>query len=102
MRIKFLYPPQRFDPIAAPVISFVGGPKKVLPVRVSLLVETDTRFDDRLNPISATVAMEMRVLAYGDIPPRKGLQRVSGTAPFGRGNGTGACAERIKLGRRHV
>ncbi len=58
------------DPIA-PVISFLWGPKKVLPVRVSFWDQADATFDHRLSPISATVAMEMQVLAYGDIPPRE-------------------------------
>jgi hypothetical protein len=57
------------DPIAAPVISFVWRPKQVLPVRVSLWAETDATFDHSMNQISATVIIEMRVLAYCDVAP---------------------------------
>lgn len=54
-------------PPLAPQQVFVWGPNRVLPVRLASIAVTEEFFDSSLNPISATVALEMRVLTYSDV-----------------------------------
>lgn len=56
-------------PPLAPQQVFVWGPNRVLPVRLSSMAVTEELFDGNLNPIAATVALEMRVLTYSDVMP---------------------------------
>jgi len=48
------------------VIVFVWGPSRVAPVAFLSLVVAETMFDERLNPVAATVTLELRVAADGD------------------------------------
>ncbi len=54
-------------PPLAPSQLFVWGPNRVLPVRLASMAVTEELFDGNLNPIAATVAIEMRVLTYSDV-----------------------------------
>jgi len=54
-------------PLTAPETLFVWGVRRVLPVRLQNLTVTEEAFDSQLNPIRATVALEMRVLNYSDL-----------------------------------
>lgn len=54
-------------PPLAPQQVFVWGPNRVLPVRLTSMAVTEELFDSNLNPIAATVALEMRVLTYSDV-----------------------------------
>jgi hypothetical protein len=54
-------------PPLAPQQVFVWGPNRVLPVRLASLAVTEEFFDSNLNPIAASVALEMRVLTYSDV-----------------------------------
>ena len=45
-----------------PIVLFVWGPKRVLPVRVTSLTITETLYDVQLNPIHAEAAITLRVL----------------------------------------
>lgn len=54
-------------PPLAPSQVFVWGPNRVLPVRLASMAVTEELFDGNLNPIAATVALEMRVLTYSDV-----------------------------------
>lgn len=54
-------------PPLAPQQVFVWGPNRVLPVRLASMSVTEELFDSSLNPISATVGLEMRVLTYSDV-----------------------------------
>lgn len=54
-------------PPLSPRVLFVWGPHRVLPVRLASMTVTEELFDTNLNPIAATVALEMRVLTYSDV-----------------------------------
>jgi hypothetical protein len=47
-------------PLAAPLTLFVGGPNRVLPVRLTSLSISEEFFDPHLNPILATLSLRTR------------------------------------------
>lgn len=53
--------------IEAPLLLFVWGPNRVVPVRITDLSITEEAFDATLNPIRATVSLGMRVLTVDDL-----------------------------------
>lgn len=53
-------------PPMAPLILFVWGPKRVLPVRIESLSIEESAYDERLNPIQAKADLDLRVLNYAD------------------------------------
>lgn len=55
------------SPLTGPRTLFVWGEKRVLPVRIASYEITEEIFDNRLNPIRATVTIAMRVLTYSDL-----------------------------------
>jgi|ERR1700678_1684642 hypothetical protein len=54
-------------PMTAPRTLFVWGPERVLPVRISSFAVKESLFDTKLNPIRATVTVNMRILTYSDL-----------------------------------
>jgi hypothetical protein len=50
-----------------PMVLFVWGPTRVLPVRVTSLSITEEAFDPLLNPIRAKVELGLTVLSYNDL-----------------------------------
>jgi hypothetical protein len=54
-------------PLTADRTLLVWSQRRVLPVRLSRYSITEEAFDARLNPIRATVSLEMRVLNYTDL-----------------------------------
>src|SRR5438876_8448284 len=54
-------------PLAAPLTLFVWGPNRVLPVRLNTLAISEELFDTNLNPLRATVSLNMRALSYSDL-----------------------------------
>jgi hypothetical protein len=54
-------------PLTAPETLFVWGARRVVPVRIESFTITEEAFDGQLNPIRATVALEMRLLNYSDL-----------------------------------
>lgn len=54
-------------PMAAPRTVFVWGPRRVVPVRVVSVTVTEQLFDAALNPIKASIQLELRVLSYSDV-----------------------------------
>jgi hypothetical protein len=54
-------------PITAPRLLFVWGQHRVLPVRLSTYTVSEEEFDATLNPIRATVSLELQVLSYSDL-----------------------------------
>lgn len=54
-------------PMLAPRVLFVWGQRRVLPVQIASYSISEEEFDASLNPIRATVALEMRVLTYSDL-----------------------------------
>ena len=51
-----------------PLVLFVWGKARVLPVRVSSFSVTEQAFDPRLNPIRARADLGLQVLTYVDLP----------------------------------
>jgi len=55
-------------PPQGPLLLFVWGPKRVLPVRLTEFSVTEELHDSQLNPVRAKVSLGMRVLSYNDLP----------------------------------
>lgn len=55
-------------PMEAPLVLFVWGPRRVMPVRVNDFSITEEAFDPLLNPIRAKVSLGFRVLTIDDFP----------------------------------
>ena len=54
-------------PATGPMILFVWGPTRVLPVRVTGLTITEEAYDTLLNPTRAKVELSLLVLGYNDL-----------------------------------
>ena len=54
-------------PIEAPLLLFVWGPSRVVPVRLTEFSITEEAFDPLLNPIRAKVGLGLRVLTVDDL-----------------------------------
>ncbi len=54
-------------PADGPMVLFVWGPTRVLPVRVASIAITEEAFDTLLNPIRAKVELSLEVLSYHDL-----------------------------------
>lgn len=54
-------------PPEAPLTLFVWGPQRVLPVRLGGFTVTEQLHDSRLNPIHASVDLDLAVLSYSDL-----------------------------------
>lgn len=55
-------------PAAAPLMLFVWGAARVVPVRLTEFSITEEAFDPLLNPIRAKVSLGLRVLSINDLP----------------------------------
>ncbi len=55
-------------PAVTPLVLFVWGAKRILPVRITELSITEEAFDPDLNPILARISLGMRVLTVNDLP----------------------------------
>lgn len=55
-------------PAEAPLTLLVWGVKRVLPVRLNGFTLTEQAYDPALNPIRASVKLDLRVLSYSDLP----------------------------------
>jgi hypothetical protein len=55
-------------PVDGPMILFVWGPARVLPVRLTSFSITEEAYDPLLNPIRAKVDLTLNVLSYHDLP----------------------------------
>jgi hypothetical protein len=53
----------------APLTLLVWGPQRVLPVQLTSMTVTETIFDTQLNPIQATLKLDMHALTYSDLDP---------------------------------
>lgn len=54
-------------PATGPMILFVWGPTRVLPVRLTGLTITEEAYDTRLNPTRAKVELSLSVSSYSDL-----------------------------------
>jgi hypothetical protein len=55
-------------PLPSPLVLFVWGEKRVLPVRITEFSIIEEAFDPNLNPIRAKVTLGLRVLSVDDLP----------------------------------
>jgi hypothetical protein len=55
-------------PPEAPFTLLIWGPRRILPVRLTGFEVTEEEHDVNLNPIRATVSLNLRVLSYSDLP----------------------------------
>jgi len=55
-------------PPTGPLILFIWGLKRVVPVRLTEFSITEEAFDEDLNPLRARVSLGLRVLSYNDLP----------------------------------
>jgi hypothetical protein len=58
----------QISPADLPLILFVWGPSRVVPVDVTSFSISEEAFDPRLNPIRAKVELALRVLTYMELP----------------------------------
>ena len=56
-------------PPTAPLVLFVYGPQRILPVSLTSFQISEEFHDPLLNPIRATVNLSMQVLSYNDLSP---------------------------------
>jgi hypothetical protein len=56
-------------PFVAPLTLLLWGQQRVVPVRVMSMTITEEAFGGYLNPIRATVALQLRALSYADLLP---------------------------------
>jgi hypothetical protein len=54
-------------PAEAPMILFVWGPARVVPVRLTSFSITEEAYDPQLNPIRAKIELSLTVLSYQDL-----------------------------------
>lgn len=54
-------------PAEGPMLLFVWGPTRVLPVRITSFSVTEEAYDPLLNPIRAKVELSLSVLSYSDL-----------------------------------
>ena len=58
----------QLNPAELPLTLLVWGRSRVAPVLLTALSVTEDAFDPALNPVKATVELELRVLSYVDLP----------------------------------
>jgi hypothetical protein len=51
----------------APLVLFIWGKHRILPVRITSFSVDEEEYDHNLNPIRATVSLELQVLTYDDL-----------------------------------
>jgi hypothetical protein len=56
------------QPADLPLVLFVWGKSRVVPVKLTSFSVTEEQFDTRLNPIAAKVDLSMQVLTYMEFP----------------------------------
>ena len=69
---KHLYDPLRL----LPLILFIMGPLRVLPVKISSMTITEQEFDTKLNPIRADVQLSLEVMTSDDLSVPGIIKRV--------------------------
>jgi hypothetical protein len=55
-------------PATTPLILFVWGASRVLPIRITEFSVVEEAFDTNLNPIRAKISLGLRVLTTDDLP----------------------------------
>ncbi len=57
----------KVQPLQLPLVLFVWGPWRVVPVNVTSVSVTETEFDPLLNPVQAEVSLSLRVVSEDDL-----------------------------------
>lgn len=55
-------------PAVTPLVLFVWGARRIMPVRITEMSITEEAFDAQLNPILARISLGMRVMTVNDLP----------------------------------
>ena len=87
-----------------PVVLFVWGTGRILPVRVTSLSITEKLYDEKLNPTSAEAQLELRVLTPDDlrsVPGRLGELATAAYA-YSQGQRTSRAASNLGATERNV
>ena len=56
------------QPPSGPMVLFIWGPQRILPVRLTEFSVAEEAYDPKLNPIRAKVSLGLRVLSTNDLP----------------------------------
>jgi hypothetical protein len=62
---------EKIAPLEIPLVLFIWGISRVLPVKITSLTITEKSFDARLNPIRAEITVSMKVLTWKDLTNEK-------------------------------
>ncbi len=54
-------------PLATPLALLIWGANRVLPIRLNSVTISEEMFDPQLNPLRATIALNLRALSYSDL-----------------------------------
>lgn len=68
---------QQIPAMRVPVVLFVWGHNRILPVRVTNLTISETLYDEALNPIHATAQLSLRVLTPDEMPVTDPLLKIA-------------------------
>jgi hypothetical protein len=59
--------PSKAPPLILPLVLFIWGPYRIVPVIIESLSVTETEYDQVLNPIRAEIAVSMRILTPSEL-----------------------------------
>jgi hypothetical protein len=54
-------------PMEAPLVLFIWGKNRIVPVRITAFTISEEEYDNNLNPIRANISLELLVLSYDDL-----------------------------------
>ncbi len=55
-------------PQSVPLVLFIWGPYRIVPVKITSLTVTETEYDQLLNPIRAEISVALKILTPTDLP----------------------------------
>jgi Contractile injection system tube protein len=59
--------PAKAPPLTVPLVLFIWGPYRIVPVTITSLSITETEYDQLLNPIRAEVSAQLQILTPSDL-----------------------------------
>ncbi len=54
-------------PMEAPLVLFIWGKNRIVPVRITSFSISEEEYDNNLNPIRAGISLELQILTYDDL-----------------------------------
>lgn len=54
-------------PMEAPLVLFIWGKNRIVPVRITSFSISEEEYDNNLNPIRANISLELQILSYDDL-----------------------------------